>query len=244
MEPEEVRRVVEATQSSDRVVAISYQSRYRRDSRLLRAALQSGRWGNITSIDIFASEDWITPNIGTWRHDPARCPGGYFGDANGHQLDVLFWMTDLEPEWVRATTETRGTPVPMVTWGEARLRGQRAETRDRTLPFTFSFVGDARIWREEISIITEKADFVIRDTQLLWSEGSGPLAPFSANILENDELSDPNLPDLPDSAFVAALRGGPPVLSAPETVWPVLRFTRSALASASNGSQAQSALTY
>ena len=110
MEPAEVRRVVDATSASGKKVMIAYQSRYRRDSRILRRAIQSGKWGKVTSVCIFTCEDWITPNVGTWRHDPARCPGGMFVDANGHQLDLLFWLTGLKPDWVRATTETRGTP--------------------------------------------------------------------------------------------------------------------------------------
>lgn len=257
MVPDEVSQVVEATKASGRVVAIAYQSRYRADSRILRRALQSGKWGKVTSVSVFACEDWVTPNRGTWRHDPARCPGGYFADANGHQLDLLFWLTGLEAAWVRATTENRGTPVPMVTWGEARLvkTGDRGQVSgvgesasspspntqnlepDSGIPFTFTFVGDARQWREEISIQTEKADFVLRDTHLLWSDGHSPLAPFPDSEIDP---TDRRLADTPDAAFIAALRDGPPVVSEPHTVWPVLRFTLAALASAANASAAQS----
>jgi predicted dehydrogenase len=263
MIPGEVKRVVEATTAANRVVAIAYQSRYRRDSRILRRALQSGKWGRVTSVDVFACEDWITPNVGTWRHDPARCPGGFFADANGHQLDLLFWLTGLEPDQVRATIETRGTPVPMVTWGEARLlesdiEGVQASRRSGVqenasshlntltpehlntfspVPFTFTFVGDAKHWREEISIQTEGADFVMHNTRLLWTDGSRELGEFT-----DPEMVEPeqNRADTPDGAFIAALRGGPPVTSPPQTVWPVLRFTLAALASAADGSSPRS----
>ena len=126
--PEDVTKVVEATERAGKIVAISYQSRYRENSQLLRMALQSGTWGKITSVCIFYCENWLTPNIGTWRHDPARCPGGFFADANSHQLDLLFHLTNLQPHDVQATMETRGTAVPMITWGQARLQtGQNAE---------------------------------------------------------------------------------------------------------------------
>lgn len=226
--PAEVDQVTAATKQADRLVAIAYQSRYRRDTRLLRRALQSGRWGKITSVSVFASENWVTPNIGTWRHDPARCPAGYFGDANSHQIDLTLWLTASDPTEVRATMETRGTPVPMVTWGEARLKSPLGAT-EAGAPFTFTFVGDARHWREEIMVVTEGADFVLRDTQLLWTAGTGRLAPFTEADLG---LETPVVTETPDQAFVAALRGGEPVASAPETVWPVLRFTLAALASA------------
>lgn len=232
--PDEVTQVVTATQAADRVVAVAYQSRYRRDARLLRLALQSGKWGRVTSVSVFACEDWVTPNVGTWRHDPARCLGGYFGDANGHQLDALFWMTQLEPMQVRATMEKRGTLVPIVTWGEARLRAQNTEQIASGIPMTFMFVGDARQWREEIAIQTEGADWVMRDTRLWWTDGIAELTPFTEADLG---LVEALTTDTPDAAFAAALRGGEPVASAPETVGPVLHFTLAALESTGSSSQ-------
>jgi predicted dehydrogenase len=232
MVPDEVEQVVRKTEQAGKTVAIAYQSRYRRDSRILKSALQSGQYGKVTSVNIFACEDWITPNVGTWRHDPERCPGGFFADANGHQLDLLFWLTGTEAQTVRATIEKRGTPDPMVTWGEARLvpQGTSAEAIENSnFPLTFMFAGDARHWGEEISIQTEKADFVMRDTRLLWSNGTAGLKPVPGT---ESEPANEGRADTPDAAFVTALRGGAPIVSEPQTVWPVLKFTLAALASA------------
>lgn len=236
MEPSEVTLVAEATEKSGKIVAIAYQSRYRRDSRALRQLLRSGKYGRVTSINIYSGEDWITPNKGTWRHDPARCPGGFFADANGHQLDVLFWMTGLEAATLRATIEKRGTPVPMFIFGEARLRKQGTSALEGEEPttLTFTFVGDKRLWQEEIHIQTERADFVFRQTNLLWSDGTAGLAPVPDSLLDTVEDYD-----TPDTGFVKALRGVAPILSPPESVAPVLNFTLAALASAESGSATQ-----
>ena len=233
LSPAEVTQVVAATKRTGRVVAVAYQSRYRRDARILRQALQSGKWGRITSVHIFSTEDWITPNVGTWRHDPARCPGGFFADANGHQLDLLFWVTNMAATDVHAKIEQRGTPIPIATWGDARLIPQGAATNgtDHDAPLlSFNFVGDARHWHEEITIHTERADFTMRDTHLLWTDGSTGLTNFPET-----EMTAEGMPDLPDTAFVWAIQNGQPVLSAPESVWPVLNFTREALAVAGYG---------
>lgn len=233
LSPAEVTQVVAATKRTGRVVAVAYQSRYRRDARILRQALQSGKWGRITSVHIFSTEDWITPNVGTWRHDPARCPGGFFADANGHQLDLLFWVTDMAAADVHAKIEQRGTPIPIATWGDARLIPQGADPAgdfNGAPLLSFSFVGDARHWHEEITIHTERADFTMRDTHLLWTDGSTGLTNFPET-----EMTAEGMPDLPDTAFVWAIQNGQPVLSAPESVWPVLNFTREALAVAGYG---------
>lgn len=233
MFPAEVTQVVEATRHGDRTVAVAYQSRYRRDSRILRQALQSGRWGRISSVNIFSSEDWITPNVGTWRHDPDRCPGGFFADANGHQLDLLFWVTNMAATGVHATIEQRGTPIPIATWGDARLIPQgpseHADLQNAPL-LNFNFVGDARHWHEEITIHTERADFVMRDTHLLWTDGTAPLGPFPGT-----EMTAEGMPDLPDTAFIWAIQQRQAILSPPESVWPVLNFTKEALAAAGYG---------
>lgn len=241
MIPAEVDQVVAATQKANRLVAIAYQSRYRRDARLLYDALHSGKWGRVTSIGIFSNEDWVTPNVGTWRHDPARCPGGFFADANTHQLDLTFWATGLQAEWVHATTENRGTPVPIVTWGEARLVPQAHNTLTypkEGIPFTFTLVGDAHSWSEEIRIMTERADFVMRNGRLHLAMNNKPLDLFPEAEIDPAIAA---LPDLPDKAFIAKLRGGPDIITAPETVWPVLRFTLAGLASAADGSKPHSA---
>ncbi|MDE2126227.1 MAG: Gfo/Idh/MocA family oxidoreductase [Armatimonadetes bacterium] len=229
LDPEEALQVVTAAGESGLLVAVSYQSRYRRAARLLKAAIDSGRCGRVTSVTLYASENWVTPNVGTWRHDPEKCPGGYFGDANGHQIDATLWMTGLHATEVRAETHGRGTPVPIYTMGEARLAGPHACPAARA---SFAFVGDARMWREEIAIQTEALDFVMRDGSLLFSDGSKRLEPYdgSANAPAPVESSDE-----PDEAFVAALRGGPAVLSPPESVLPVIRFTQAALTSARTG---------
>ncbi len=234
MEPHQVQRVVDATAASGKQVMIAYQSRYRRNNRILRRAIMSGKWGAVTSVSIFTCEDWITPNVGTWRHDPIRCPGGFFADANGHQLDLLFWLTALEPDWVKATSQNRGTPNPMVIWGESRLHSPANPNPKLTpdgIPFTFMFVGHARHWSEEIRIQTEGADFILHDTELTWSDGNhAPTAFPESEVHPEDAIND-----TPDTAFIRALRGEIEIASPPHSVWPVLKFTLAGLASTASG---------
>lgn len=229
--PDEVTQVHDAMTAAGKQVAVAYQSRYRRTARLLKHALDSGKWGKVTAVNIFACEDWVTPNVGTWRHDPERCPGGYFGDANGHQLDMLFWLTDLHAKTVHAHMDNCGTRVPLMTWGHATLTPQNGSEGE--IPLLFHFIGTAHHWHEEIVLQTERADFLIRDTTVYWTDGSKPLA-----LLTEDDLDLTTLivDDTPDSAFVATLRGASLIVSEPLTVRPVMEFTLAALADAARNS--------
>lgn len=232
---EEAHSVIEASEASNLHVAIGYQSRYRRDSRALKRALASGEYGNIHSVNLFACEDWVTGNLNTWRHDPKLCPAGYFGDANGHQIDLLLWLTGSRAERINASIQTLGLEVPMLTWGQANLKKyvvandteEMQASVQRDLPLNFMFDGAAKHWREEISIQTDKADFVMRDTKLLWSEGNAPLAPFPDYLRTSEDLED-----TPDSAFISLLRGEQSSVSPPRSVLPVLEFTLAVLESA------------
>ena len=240
MNPEEARQAIEASEASDLHVAIGYQSRYRRDSRTLKRILASGEYGNINSVNLFACEDWVTGNLNTWRHDPKLCPAGYFGDANGHQIDLLLWLTGTCAERIEASIQTLGLEVPMLTWGQAVLKsyvseedpGDKKHSARHDFPLNFMFDGVAKYWREEISIQTDKADFAIRDTKLYWSNGSAPLALFPESLRSAEDFED-----TPDSAFVSLLRGEQPAVSPPRSVLPVMEFTLAALKSAGWNSQ-------
>ncbi len=216
LEPLELGAVIASCAEVGKVVSMTYPRRFNGGIRAMRREILSGRWGKVKTIVAYDCENWITPNAGTWRHDPELCPGGFFYDANGHQLDTTFWATGLRGEWVEAEMENRGTPSPMVAWGRARLTGG--------VPMIYGFVGDAQKWREQINIHCERMDFVLESGTAKWVQ-DGELIPIP-----------PDGPDeTADEAFVKHLRGEGPNWARPEELWPVLSFTTAALESASEG---------
>jgi predicted dehydrogenase len=218
---EEVEAVVASCREVRRHVSLTYPRRYDGGTRALRQEILSGRWGRVKTVTIYNAEDWVTPNRGTWRHDPAICPGGFFYDASGHQIDLVLWVTGKEAVEVRAKMENRGTPVPMVIWGDALLT-------DDT-PCSFAFVGDALRWREQINIHCEGMDFIIEDARVYWLQ-DGAITPLPP--VEPEENGD--------MAFIKLIRGEGRNWSPPEEVLPLLRFTRAALQSAAEGGAAMS----
>ncbi len=211
-DPSELKSVIAAVNAAGKHVSLSYPRRYDPGIRKMREEIQSGRWGKIIATTAYNAEDWITPNRGTWRHNPKICPGGFFYDANGHQIDVLFWLTGLGFEWVKCTLDFCGQAVPISASGMAQLT--------EGVSFVYSFVGSAQMWRERINIHCEKMDFVIENMVANWSK-DGMLTPMVGS--EQIETSD--------EAFIKLLRGQGPNWSPVTDVWPVLNFTRAALES-------------
>jgi predicted dehydrogenase len=217
LDPLELDAVIASRDEVGKIVSLTYPRRYDRGIQRMREEILSGRWGAVQTVTAYNAEDWITPNVGTWRHDPELCPGGFFYDASGHQLDTLFWVTGLSGESVTARIENRGTPVPIVATGTAALTGG--------IPFVFAFVGDAQKWREQCNIHCENMDFAIENGRAFWG------------IDGHWQPVQPALPEeTGDEAFIRLIRGQGPNWSPVEAVWPILNFTRAALESAATGS--------
>ncbi len=216
LETGDLEAVLASRDEVGKVVALTYPRRYDRGIQRMREEILSGRWGAVKTVTAYNAEDWVTPNRGSWRHDPELCPGGFFYDASGHQLDTLFWVTGLEGTGVSARMDNRGTPVPIVATGAAVMAGG--------VPFTFSFIGDAHKWREHCTVHCEAMDFVLENGRALWIQ-NGEFVPLQSDLPEESG----------DEAFIRLIRGEGPNWSPVEDVWPVLNFTRAALDSAEGG---------
>ena len=93
------RDLTERAERSDRTVMVGYQ-------RHLYPAFVAGheRWREHEPDFLTAeiTQGWIAGTQGTWRLDPALSGGGFLYDTGSHLLDVVLWMTDLEPASVDA----------------------------------------------------------------------------------------------------------------------------------------------
>lgn len=212
-------RVLGAAEAANRHVSLTYPRRYDGGVRAMRREIQSGRWGPVVFAAIYDAEDWVTPNRGTWRHDPGICPGGFLYDAGGHQLDTLFWVTGLRCERVRATCGNLDTPVPMQAWGDALLTNG--------VPFSFCFNGGSTVWTEHVAIHCAERDFALIDGSAVWSAGRGfagmvPIEPAEAH-------------ECADTAFIRLVTEGANNWAPPQEAAPVISFTEAVMESAQVG---------
>lgn len=227
----ELDRVIGARDICGNRFALTYPRRYDASVRKLREEILSGCHGAVRSITAYNAEDWITPNRGTWRHDPEITPGGFFYDASGHQLDTICWVTGLSAAEVRAKSDNCGSPVPLKVWGWAEM--------SNGAPFTFCFVGDAHMWREQINIHCEDADFAILNAKAYRVGNQGEVAGTDTRLSTLESrltiLAPAEQDETADECFIRMLREGGPNWSPLEDVRPVIQLTRAALESARTG---------
>lgn len=101
---EEAKDLHSRADESDSVLMVGYQ-------RHLEPEYQHAyqRWAESDTDPTFISaeitEDWLSPNIGTWRVDPSLSGGGFLADTGDHVLDALLWATNLTPKTVEADME-------------------------------------------------------------------------------------------------------------------------------------------
>ncbi|WP_373651025.1 Gfo/Idh/MocA family protein [Schlesneria sp. DSM 10557] len=206
----------ERARARGQAFSLGYQRRYTALFRTLRKQVHSGRWGAVRAIASHNVENWQSTIAGTWRDDPEQNPGGFITDAGSHKLDILFYVTGLNPLEVFTRTQKWGSQVEIVASVSALLTG------DVTL--TMDFIGNAQYLGEDLHIHCDGADLMVRHEEL-WIAQAG-----HRERLPIDE-SDSN----PVTGILNMILDGKPDVSPPEAALPVYDITQAILASGRTG---------
>lgn len=106
---EDVRALDRYASDSDEVLMVGYQRHLEPEYQYARR-----RWADSDTepdfISVQLTENWLSPNIDTWRTDPSLSGGGFLADTGDHIIDALLWMTGLTPTMISANMdfETKG----------------------------------------------------------------------------------------------------------------------------------------
>ncbi|HEV3340582.1 MAG TPA: Gfo/Idh/MocA family oxidoreductase [Pirellulales bacterium] len=210
---EDIVDLITRSNRSGRLLAVSYQRRYRAPYATARRELtdRADWYGPLKQVHVYVCERWQQTIHGTWRDDP-RVGSGYFGDAGSHQIDVVNFITGEGPSAVYAQSEQRGSRVEITTQVMARLTNGAG--------LFAHFVGDANHWREDIYFHCRDADLLLRNEKL-----------YRAKENQVEEIVDLLPENSPDRAFVDALLDGTPIVSPPEIALPMHDWTEGVLQS-------------
>lgn len=161
-------RLIAAAERAGKRLAVSYQRHLQGPYVYLRRLIQSGELGTIRFISAYQAQSWLTATRGTWRQDPERACGGQLNDSGSHLLDIVTWISGLEPEEVSAVIDNRGAQVDIDTALSVRFKGGAIAS--------FNIVGSASIrWWEDVSVHGDRGTALYRNGTLLVARAGEPL---------------------------------------------------------------------
>ena len=193
----DARAIIKKQQETGKVVLIGYQRHYEARFRWVRHQINSGVIGRLTYVQCYQSQNWLRGQQGKWRLIPELSGGGQLNDSGSHLVDVLLWMTGLEPEEVSAYVDFRGEQVDINSAINVRFKGGAIGN--------ISIVGDqvAQGMWEDVTIAGEAGIIWMRQGGQVHiaTEGSLKPTPVTDFTIEREDQSVPVAPTMRDAQF-------------------------------------------
>ncbi len=220
---EQALDVVKKVRETGLVMGISYQRHYMGPYRYCREKIVGGEAGKVNFVAAFQSQNWYRSQMSrrTWRSQRAYSCGGQLNDSGSHLLDIVLWMTSLEPKHVFAMANNLDAEVDILTALSVEFEGGAL--------CNLSVIGHAVNFYEHIALYCEDATYQIPG---IGSEVHAWLGGEQRTVLAGTDL--PNYGD-PDHNFIAAIRGEQEIQAPPECGLSVIRLTEAAWQSADLG---------
>ena len=89
----ETRRVVEAAEAADRLLAVDFSYRYTRAMKAIRNLVQAGEIGRVYAAELVFHNAYGPDKA--WFYDPVLAGGGCLMDLGIHLIDLALWTLDF-----------------------------------------------------------------------------------------------------------------------------------------------------
>ncbi|MGD9497853.1 MAG: Gfo/Idh/MocA family protein [Armatimonadota bacterium] len=217
------QRVIEEWRKSGKVMGVSYQRHTMGQFRYCRERIISGEMGDVVFVNSLQSQAWYQSQVtrGTWRSQMKWSGGGQLNDSGSHLIDIVLWMTGLQPDEVFAYQDTMGSEVDILSAIDVKFEGGAL--------CTFSVVG-YQSWPgffEETTIWLQKGQLAIRGDEVWeWTDKKDRKVISGAKLGRTWS---------PDENFIAAIRGEEEIQSTPDDALKVIQLSEAAWASAASG---------
>jgi len=214
------KKVIAKVRKTGLTMGVSYQRHTLPPYRYIRKVIASGALGKVNFVTALQSQNWYNGRMATgdWRGKMCLSGGGQLNDSGSHLLDIILWMTDLQPAEVFAFQDNLKAEVDILTGMSVRFDGGAI--------CNISVVGHAVNWLEDITIWGERGTLAVRGNEVWrWADEKREVVPES-------ELEPSSEPDV---NFINAIRGKEKVAAAPEDFLKVIQLSEAAWASAAAG---------
>jgi len=217
-------QVIERYLEADVVMSVAYQRHTQGAFRYCRDRIASGDLGEVIFVNSLQSQAWYSSQVGrgTWRSKMKWSGGGQLNDSGSHLIDIVLWMTDLQPAEVFAYQDKMGSEVDILSAIDVKFDGGAL--------CTFSIVGH-QSWPgmfEETTIWLKNGQLAIRGNEVWEWVGDDK----ERQVVTGERLGKTWTPD---ENFIAAVRGEERVQSTPEDALKVIQLSEAAWASADSG---------
>jgi predicted dehydrogenase len=216
----DAKKVLNKVKKTGLVMGLSYQRHFAGPYRYCKEVIAKGELGKVNFISCLQSQNWYRGCVltNTWRSKMAFSGGGQLNDSGSHLLDIVLWMSGLQPAEVFAFQDNLGSEVEILTSMSVKFDGGALAN--------FSVVGHAVNWHEDITIWCEDGTLAIRGNEV-WRWDGGE---------ERKVVADADLPKswTPDENFIAAIRGKETIQAPPEMGLKVIQLSEAAWKSAAD----------
>lgn len=135
----QARELIDIADSRDLVLQIGYQRHFHPGFIELKEVVDSGRIGEVHTVNCYMGQRWISDWRDTWRGNPALSGGGQLYDSGSHLVDTLLWTTGGQPQAVFATLDSYDADVDVNSAITAILDGP-----DRQITTSIGITGDGK----------------------------------------------------------------------------------------------------
>jgi len=217
---EHAQKVIAKIQETGLILGVAYQRHLQPPYRYCRQFIASGEAGSVHFISALQSQNWYRGRMARkdWRSQKVWAGGGQLNDSGSHLLDIILWMTNLQPAEVFAFQENLEAEVDILT-------AMSVKFAEGAL-CNISVVGHSVNWLEDITIWGEKATLAIRGNEIWRWRGE------QKEIVPPEELEPASDPD---ANFIAAIRGQDQIQATAEDFLKVIQLSEAAWASAASG---------
>ena len=229
----EAEAVIKARDAAGKLVLVSYQRHTQPTFVKIKELIDSGAIGEVEFVQALQNQMWYASKFRTpelpWRVKKELSGGGQLNDSGSHLVDILLYVTGLEPEAVYATQQSFKLEVDVNSAITVRFKGGAAGN--------IGIVGQApgiggAVW-EDVTIYGSKGALYYRML------GQPDFAPrLELRLVGQDapvELGDLPVGSSPDQNFVDAILGRDSVKSPAECGLRVMQLSEAAWKSAETG---------
>jgi len=224
----EAEDVLARRDASGKLLQIGYQRHFSGGYRWARDQILSGEAGPVRFVTAWQCQAWRagqTRKENSWRIAPQLSGGGQLNDSGSHMVDILLWVTGLQPREVTAMIDKRGLDVDILSAVAVRCDGDAI--------VNISIVGDSvRQFDEEVVFFCDNMTIQIAGTG--GNKVTVNRAGENRQTVEVPAEDMPNAGD-PDANFIAAILGRASLEVPGECGLKVIQLSEAAWQSADEG---------